>query len=115
MKDCLFCKIVAGEIPCEKVFENENVLGFKDINPQAPQHILIIPKKHIATINDIDDTDDIMLMGELIIAAKHIAKELGFAENGYRLNINCGNDGGQEIGHIHLHLLAGRQMTWPPG
>lgn len=112
MNNCLFCKIIAGEIPCDKVFENASVFAFRDINPQAPQHILIIPKQHIATTND---TDDVMLMGELIITAKNIAKELGVADNGYRLNINCGNDGGQEVGHIHLHLLAGRQMSWPPG
>jgi histidine triad (HIT) family protein len=114
MENCLFCKIINKEIPADIVFENDEVLAFKDINPQAPTHILIIPKKHIATTNDIDNNDK-NLMGELIITAKNIAKDMGFAENGYRLNINCGNDGGQEVGHIHLHLLAGRQMTWPPG
>jgi histidine triad (HIT) family protein len=114
MENCLFCKIINKEIPADIVFENDDVLAFKDINPQAPTHILIIPKKHIATINDIDNNDK-NLMGELIITAKNIAKDMGFAENGYRLNINCGNDGGQEVEHIHLHLLAGRQMTWPPG
>ena len=112
MKNCLFCKIIKGEIPCDKVFENDDVLAFKDINPQAPQHILVIPKTHIASINV---TDDELLMGKLIIVAKNIASDLGFSENGYRLNINCGQDGGQEVGHIHLHLLGGRQMTWPPG
>jgi histidine triad (HIT) family protein len=114
MENCLFCKIINKEIPADIVFENDEVLAFKDINPQAPTHILIIPKKHISTTNDIDNNDK-NLMGELIITAKNIAKDMGFAENGYRLNINCGNDGGQEVGHIHLHLLAGRQMTWPPG
>jgi histidine triad (HIT) family protein len=114
MENCLFCKIINKEIPADIVFENDEVLAFKDINPQAPIHILIIPKKHIVTTNDIDNNDK-NLMGELIIIAKNIAKDMGFAENGYRLNINCGNDGGQEVGHIHLHLLAGRQMTWPPG
>jgi histidine triad (HIT) family protein len=114
MENCLFCKIINKEIPADIVFENDEVLAFKDINPQAPTHILIIPKKHITTTNDIDNNDK-NLMGELIITAKNIAKDMGFAENGYRLNINCGNDGGQEVGHIHLHLLAGRQMTWPPG
>ena len=112
MKNCLFCKIIKGEIPCDKVFENDDVLAFKDINPQAPQHILVIPKTHIASINV---TDDELLMGKLIIVAKNIASDLGFSKNGYRLNINCGQDGGQEVGHIHLHLLGGRQMTWPPG
>ena len=112
MDNCLFCKIIKGEIPCDKVFENDKVLAFRDVAPQAPEHILIIPKTHIASTNDTDDTK---LMGELIISAKNIAKDLGFAADGYRLNINCGVDGGQTVGHIHLHLLAGRKLTWPPG
>ena len=110
--DCLFCKIVKKEIPAKIVFESDSVLAFNDINPQAPTHILIIPKKHIKSTNEIDD---IHLAGELIITAKNLAKNLGFDTNGYRLNINCGQDGGQEVGHLHLHLLAGRQMNWPPG
>jgi len=110
--DCLFCKIVKKEIPAKIVFESDSVLAFNDINPQAPTHILIIPKKHIKSTNEIDD---INLAGELIITAKNLAKNLGFDTNGYRLNINCGQDGGQEVGHLHLHLLAGRQMNWPPG
>jgi histidine triad (HIT) family protein len=112
MDDCLFCKIVAGEIPADKVYEDDFVLAFNDIDPQAPTHILIIPKIHITSVNDAEDEN---LMGKLIITAKNLARDLGFSENGYRLVINCGDDGGQAVGHIHLHLLAGRQLTWPPG
>jgi histidine triad (HIT) family protein len=112
MDDCLFCKIVAGEIPADKVYEDEFVLAFNDIDPQAPTHILIIPKIHITSVNDAEDEN---LMGKLIITAKNLAKDLGFSANGYRLVINCGDDGGQAVGHIHLHLLAGRSLTWPPG
>jgi histidine triad (HIT) family protein len=112
MDDCLFCKIVAGEIPADKVYEDDFVLAFNDIDPQAPTHILIIPKIHISSTNDAKDEN---LMGKLIITAKNLARDLGFSENGYRLVINCGDDGGQAVGHIHLHLLAGRSLTWPPG
>ena len=111
--DCLFCKIVAGEIPANKVYETETVLAFRDINPQAPEHILIIPKTHIATVNDIPKASNIM--SELYSAAQEIARELSVQEKGYRLVMNCNGDGGQEVYHIHLHLLAGRQLNWPPG
>lgn len=114
MTDCLFCKIIAGEIPADIIYEDDDVLAFNDINPQAPTHALIIPKKHIATINDIT-TEDLQLVGQLFYAAKSIAADKGFAENGYRLVFNCNKDGGQEVYHIHLHLLAGRAMQWPPG
>lgn len=114
MSDCLFCKIIAGEIPSKKVYEDEHVYAFHDISPAAPTHILIIPKKHISTVNDLTD-DDLEIPGRLFLTAKRIAKEQGFAEDGFRLVMNTGNDGGQTVYHIHLHLLAGRQLAWPPG
>ncbi len=112
MSDCLFCKMVAGDIQPDVVFEDEEVLAFRDINPQAPTHILIIPKKHVATLNDLDNQD---LAGKLLITASNLAEQEGLSEAGYRTLINCNNHGGQEVYHLHLHLLGGRQMTWPPG
>ena len=112
MTDCLFCKMANGEIKPDLVFENAEILAFRDIHPQAPLHVLVIPKQHIANLNDLDDAG---LGGRLLQAAANIAKELGFAETGYRTVINCNADGGQTVHHLHLHLLAGRQMTWPPG
>ena len=114
MSDCLFCKMIAGEIKPDVVYENDYVLAFRDLNPQAPVHILIIPKKHIATIADIDD-EDVMLMGGILLAAKTVAQLEGLSESGYRTVFNCKQDGGQEVYHIHLHLLGGRAMKWPPG
>jgi len=114
MDDCLFCKIVAGDIPADKVFENENVYAFRDIDPKAPTHILIIPKEHIATTNDLAEAHK-TLMGEIMLVAKEIAEQEGVAELGYRTVFNCNSDGGQAVYHIHLHLLGGRQMNWPPG
>jgi histidine triad (HIT) family protein len=114
MTDCLFCKIIDGEIPCDKVYEDDDVLAFRDINPQAPTHILIIPKKHIATVNDFDDADQ-ALAGRLMLVARELAAAEGIAEDGYRLVMSCNKGGGQDVFHIHLHLLGGRQMTWPPG
>ena len=114
MSDDLFLKIINREIPADIVYEDDEVLAFRDINPQAPEHILIIPKIRIATINDVAN-DQAALIGRLVISAKNIAKALGVAEDGYRLVFNCNPKGGQEVYHIHLHLLAGRQMTWPPG
>ena len=114
MTDCLFCKIIDGEIPGDIVYENDNVLAFKDINPIAPVHILVIPKEHIATINDLEEKHT-QTMGELFLAAKKIASEKGFSESGYRTVVNCNKDAQQTVFHIHLHLIAGRQMTWPPG
>ena len=110
----IFDKIISKEISSDIVFENDRILAFKDINPQSPVHILIIPKKHIATVNDID-ISDIDLIGELIYIAKKISKDMGFSDNGYRLTINCGDDGCQTVNHLHLHLLAGRKFNWPPG
>lgn len=110
--DCLFCKIVKEEIHVDKIFEDDFVLAFNDISPQAPIHILIIPKIHIQNVNHANDE---LLMGKLIITAKKIAKKIDCADDGYRLVINCGDNGGQTVEHIHLHLLAGRKLTWPPG
>lgn len=114
MSDCLFCKIRDREIPSDIIFENENVLAFNDINPQAPLHVLIIPKEHIATTNDID-TSNIHLIGEMYLAAQALAAKNGIDQNGYRTVINCNKFGGQEVYHLHLHLIGGRQMSWPPG
>lgn len=112
--DCLFCKIIKGEIPAKMLYEDDNVAAFNDINPQAPQHLLIIPKKHIATLNDLAPQDN-ELVGQMVQAAKMLAKQLNLAEKGYRLVFNCNADAGQAVFHIHLHLLGGRQMHWPPG
>lgn len=114
MTDCLFCKMINGDISPDTVYEDENVLAFNDISPQAPTHILIIPKKHIATLNDAD-ADDALILGKLHTVAAELATKHGFADDGYRVVINCNQDGGQAVYHIHLHLLAGRQMSWPPG
>ena len=112
--DCLFCKISSGEIPADIVFENESTVAFRDISPQAPTHVLIIPRKHIATINDLD-SEDANLIGQLFLAAAAVARNEGIAESGYRVTMNCNADAGQTVFHLHLHLLGGRQMTWPPG
>ncbi len=112
MTDCLFCKMATGAIKPDTVFEDENILAFRDINPQAPVHILIIPKRHLATLNDLDDTP---LAGQLLQTAAKLAKEEGLSDGGYRTVINCNRHGGQEVYHLHLHLLGGRQMGWPPG
>jgi len=110
----IFDKILNKEIPADIVFENEAVLGFKDINPQAPIHVLFIPKQRINTINDIQD-NQAELVGNLYLAARDYAKNIGEDENGYRVVMNCNKNGGQEVYHIHLHFLAGRQLQWPPG
>lgn len=112
--DCLFCKIINKEIPSTIAFEDDEVFAFEDINPKAPTHTLIIPKKHISTINDIEPAEA-TLAGKLILTAKKLAKEKGIAENGYRVLMNCNSDGGQEVYHIHLHLIGGRPLHWPPG
>ncbi len=108
--DCLFCKIVNRQLAADIVFEDDEVVAFNDINPQAPTHLLIIPKKHIATVNDLTDAE-IDLPGKLILRAKTIASERGIADTGYRLIMNCNEQGGQTVFHIHLHLLGGRQLT----
>jgi histidine triad (HIT) family protein len=114
MTDCLFCKIVSGDIPATKVFENDHAIGFRDLNPQAPTHVLVIPKKHISTINDIQEGDK-ALIGEMFLAAQKIAAAEGLAEPGYRTVMNCNEEAGQTVFHIHLHVLGGRSMSWPPG
>jgi histidine triad (HIT) family protein len=112
MTDCLFCKMVAGEIKPDVIFENDQVLAFRDINPQAPVHILVIPKRHITTLNDLDD---IHLGGQILQVAVELAKQEGLSKDGYRTVFNCNQNGGQAVYHLHLHLLGGRQMAWPPG
>ncbi len=114
MLDCLFCKIVAGEIPADIVHETETTLAFRDINPQAPVHVLIIPRKHIATINDLTG-EDREIVGSLYTAARDIAAAEGLADDGYRVVMNCNEAAGQTVFHIHLHLLGGRPLGWPPG
>lgn len=111
--DCLFCKIIHREIPADIIYEDDQVVAFNDINPQAPHHSLIIPKRHIATLNDITP-DDHNLLGSLFSAAATIAKQQGFAEQGYRTVFNCNEQGGQTVYHIHLHLLGGKPLGWPP-
>lgn len=111
---CFFCKIANKEVKADIVYENEDLIAFRDINPQAPTHILVIPKKHIATLNDAEE-QDAALLGKINLAASKLAKDLGFSDDGYRVVMNCNGHGGQTVYHIHLHLLAGRQMTWPPG
>ena len=112
MTHCLFCKMLNGEIKPDVVFEDETVLAFRDIHPQAPVHILIIPKVHIATLNDLDDA---LLAGQLLKTAVKLANLEGLSEEGFRTVFNCNKKGGQEVYHLHLHLLGGRQMSWPPG
>lgn len=114
MTDCLFCKILAGDIPADVVHETANTLAFRDINPQAPTHVLIIPRRHIARINDIEDGDREQV-GGLFVAAKEIAAAEGLADDGYRVVMNCNEAAGQTVFHLHLHLLGGRQLGWPPG
>ena len=112
--DCLFCRILEGEIPADVIYESDSALAFRDINPQAPTHVLIIPRRHITTINDLSAGDQ-ELVGSLFIAAKEVARQEGLAEDGYRTVMNCGEGAGQSIFHIHLHLLGGRFLNWPPG
>jgi histidine triad (HIT) family protein len=114
VSDCLFCKLVAGQIPAAIVHQNDHVVAFKDITPQAPTHVLIVPRRHIASLSDLGPEDD-ALVGEMVRTAAAIAKEHGHAERGYRTVFNCNADAGQTVFHLHLHLLGGRKMTWPPG
>jgi histidine triad (HIT) family protein len=111
---CLFCKIVAGEIPASKVYEDDEVIAFDDINPQAPTHVLVVPRRHVATLNDLAVSED-ALVGTLVRRAAAIAKERGIADGGYRTVFNCNAAAGQTVFHIHLHLIGGRSMAWPPG
>ena len=114
MDNCLFCNIVAEEIPADIIYEDDSIIAFRDINPQAPVHILIIPKLHISTLNDLKP-EHAELIGELILSAKDIAKKEGISDAGYRTGFNCNKAAGQTVYHIHLHLLGGRNFSWPPG
>ena len=114
MSDCLFCKIIAGAIPGQLVYEDKDLVAFKDINPQAPLHVLIVPREHIATLNDLGPNNDDRI-GMMVRRAAALAKQHGYSERGYRIVLNCNRDAGQTVFHIHLHLLAGRSLGWPPG
>jgi histidine triad (HIT) family protein len=114
MEECIFCRIVAGELPSDKVLETDDVLAFKDIRPQAPVHILLIPKKHIPSAHHVAP-EDAELVGKLHLAAQRVAEQLGIADSGYRLVTNVGTHGQQTVHHLHYHLIGGRQLQWPPG
>ncbi len=114
MENCIFCRIVSGDMASDKIYEDEEILAFNDINPKAPTHIIVIPKAHIATLDDLEE-GHAALVGKLFLAARRMAREQGFAEAGYRTVINCNRLAGQSVFHIHLHVLAGRLMGWPPG
>jgi histidine triad (HIT) family protein len=114
MSDCIFCKIINGEIPSKKIYEDDEMLAFHDITPMAPVHFLLIPKKHIKSLLHLE-AQDVALAGRLLGKARDLAKELGCAENGARFVINAGSDGGQTVDHLHLHVLGGRALGWPPG
>ena len=114
MSGCLFCRIVAGEIPATIVYQDDRVVAFKDINPQAPGHVLVIPRRHIPSLNDLTAEDD-ALVGEMIRRGAALAGDMGFTERGYRTVFNTNADAGQTVFHIHLHVLGGRRLTWPPG
>ena len=114
MDQCIFCRIASGELKSDLVYQDEMVVAFRDINPQAPHHILIIPRRHIETVHDLTESDA-GLIGRLVLTANRIADQLGIADRGYRLLFACREEGGQSVYHIHLHLLGGRQMKWPPG
>jgi histidine triad (HIT) family protein len=112
--DCLFCKIIAGDIPADIIYESDTAIAFRDINPRAPTHVLIVPREHIATINDIDPEQE-AIVGSLFSAARAIAAQEGLSDDGYRAVMNCNAAAGQTVFHLHLHLLGGRILGWPPG
>ena len=114
MSDCLFCKLVAGTLPCDKVYEDDAFLAFLDISPQAPTHVLVIPKRHVPAVSDLRE-EDADMAGRLLLTATRIAGELGLDNGGYRWVIKCGEDGCQTVPHIHLHIMGGRKLGWPPG
>lgn len=114
MEDCIFCKIINGEIPSAKVYEDDKILCFKDINPEAPVHVLIIPKKHIRSLNELEDGDK-DIISYIFMKGKELAESFGINEKGYRIVMNCGDDAGQTVKHMHFHLLGGRIFGWPPG
>jgi len=113
-QDCLFCKILSGDIPADIIYESDSAIAFRDVNPQAPTHVLVIPRKHVATINDLDE-DDQQMVGSLYLAAKEVAHAAGISEEGYRAVMNSNEGAGQSVFHIHLHVLGGRALGWPPG
>jgi histidine triad (HIT) family protein len=112
--DCIFCRIAAGEIPSKIVHQDDDILAFRDIDPKAPTHVLVIPRRHIASVNDLDNGDS-DLIGRMVLAARGIAERDGRSGSGYRMVMNTGSDGGQSVDHIHLHVLGGRRLGWPPG
>lgn len=112
--DCLFCRIIAGEIPASIVYQDDDLVAFRDINPQAPMHLLVVPRKHIPTTNDLATEDDV-LVGRMLRRAAQLAADEGFGDRGYRTVFNCNREAGQTVFHLHLHLLAGRGLEWPPG
>ncbi|SHH65614.1 histidine triad nucleotide-binding protein [Sporanaerobacter acetigenes] len=114
MNDCIFCKIAHGEIPTDKIYEDDKVIVFNDINPQSPVHFLVIPKEHISSIKEIDE-NNVSIISHIVLIIKKIAKEKGLDEKGYRIINNCGEYGGQTVEHLHFHVLGGRQLLWPPG
>jgi len=114
MTDCLFCKIIAGDIPAARLYEDDKVVAFKDLNPKAPLHALVVPRKHIASLNELGADDD-AIAGALLRCAARLAKEHGYSERGYRTVFNCNADAGQTVFHLHLHVLGGRGLSWPPG
>ena len=114
MSDCLFCKIIQGDIPAQKLYEDDDVLAFRDIDPKAPTHFLVIPKKHVSTLMDMKEEDS-HLVGKMMYVAQQAAKEQGLENSGARFVMNCKEDGGQTVYHIHLHVLGGRSLSWPPG
>ena len=113
-QDCLFCKILNGDIPADIIYESDSAIAFRDISPQAPTHVLVIPRKHVATINDLNEEDQ-EIIGSLFLAAKDIARAEGLSDEGYRAVMNCNEGAGQSVFHIHLHVLGGRALSWPPG
>ena len=113
-EDCLFCKVLSGDIPADIIYESDDAVAFRDINPQAPTHVLIIPRRHIATINDLEPGDE-TVVGNLYFVAKSIAADEGLSEEGYRVVMNCNRAAGQTVFHLHLHLVGGRVLGWPPG
>lgn len=114
MNDCIFCKIVSGDIPSNKIYEDEQVIAFRDINPQAPSHILVVPKRHISGVNELAEQDE-ALVGHVYGVIARLVRELGIAETGYRVVVNSGADGQQSVPHLHVHVLGGRLLAWPPG
>ncbi len=112
--DCIFCQLAEGTIPSDKVYEDDHTLAFRDLHPQAPTHVLLIPKEHLDSLNDASQSDQ-ALLGHMLRLAPKIANQLGIAESGFRTVINTGAEGGQTVAHLHIHLLGGRPMTWPPG